>query len=54
MGIYTISEETATLTGGDWECKHHQRTKEKRLRLEAGLEEQPETILIPDQNEEQA
>ena len=38
MGISTLAEETASLTGGDWERKHQQRVKEKRLRVEAGLE----------------
>ena len=50
MGISTLAEETAALTGGDWERKHRQRTKEKRLRLEAGLEEPFETALMPDQD----
>ncbi|USO04151.1 MAG: hypothetical protein H6853_02425 [Rhodospirillales bacterium] len=39
MGISTLAEETAALTGGDWERKHRQRAKEKRMRLEAGLDE---------------
>lgn len=39
MGISTLSEETAALTGGDWERKHQQRAKEHKLRQEAGLEE---------------
>ncbi|MCK6417930.1 MAG: phage portal protein [Alphaproteobacteria bacterium] len=38
MGISTLAEETAALTGGDWEKKHKQRAKEKRLRVEDGLE----------------
>ena len=50
MGISTLAEETAALTGGDWERKHRQRTKEKRLRLEAGLEESFKTALMPDQD----
>lgn len=37
MGISTLAEETAQLTGGDWERKHRQRTKEQRMRVEAGL-----------------
>ena len=37
MGISTLSEETAQLTGGDWEKKHRQRIKENRMRVEAGL-----------------
>jgi capsid protein len=35
MGVSTLAEETAQLTGGDWERKHHQRVKETRLRREA-------------------
>jgi len=38
MGISTLAEETASLTGGDWDRKHQQRVKEKRMRVEAGLE----------------
>lgn len=38
MGISTLAEETASLTGGDWDRKHQQRVKEKRRRVEAGLE----------------
>lgn len=43
MGISTLAEETAGLTGGDWERKHRQRAKEKRMRIEAGLEDTQET-----------
>lgn len=39
MGISTLAEETAGLTGGDWERKHAQRAKEHKMRLEAGLDE---------------
>ncbi len=38
IGISTIAEETAQLTGGTWEAKHPQRVKEHRARAEAGLE----------------
>ncbi len=38
MGISTLAEETAALTGGDWEKKHKQRAKERRRRVEDGLE----------------
>lgn len=38
MGISTLAEETAALTGGDWEKKHEQRAKERRRRVEDGLE----------------
>jgi lambda family phage portal protein len=39
LGVSTLAEETAALTGGDWERKHPQRAKERRMRLAAGLEE---------------
>lgn len=39
MGISTRSEETAQLTGGDWEKKHPQSVKEHNMRKEAGLVE---------------
>lgn len=38
MGVSTLEEETAQLTGGDFMQKHAQRKKEKRMRVEAGLE----------------
>ncbi|MBI4030854.1 MAG: phage portal protein [Proteobacteria bacterium] len=38
LGISTLAEETAALTGGDWEQKHKQRAKERRMRVEDGLE----------------
>jgi lambda family phage portal protein len=38
-GFSTLQQETAELTGGDWEANHEQRAKEIRLRREAGLEE---------------
>jgi lambda family phage portal protein len=39
LGVSTLAEETAALTGGDWERKHIQRAKEKQMRLDAGLDE---------------
>jgi len=42
MGISTLAEETAILTGGDWERKYPQILKEQNLKKEAGL--------IPDTN----
>lgn len=39
LGVSTLAEETASLTGGDWERKHVQRSKEHKMRLEAGLDE---------------
>src|SRR5262249_609372 len=38
MGVSTLAEETAQLTGGIWEAKHAQRAKEHRLRVDAWLE----------------
>jgi lambda family phage portal protein len=37
MGVSTLAEETAQLTGGDWEKKHPQRVKEHTMRKSAGL-----------------
>ncbi len=41
LGVSTLSEETAQLTGGDWERKHSQRKKEVAARRADGLEEDP-------------
>ena len=38
LGVTTLSEETASMTGGDWEKKHPQRVKEFKRRLKDGLE----------------
>ena len=37
MGVSTLAEVTAEMTGGDWEKKHAQRVKEHNMRKEAGL-----------------
>lgn len=37
-GFSTRQQETAELTGGDWEANHVQRAKEERMRREAGLD----------------
>lgn len=37
VGISTLAEETAILTGGDWERKYPQILKEQKLKREAGL-----------------
>jgi len=37
MGITTLAEETARLTGGEWRKKHAQRAKEQKARRDAGL-----------------
>jgi capsid protein len=46
MGISTLAEETAILTGGDWERKYPQILKEYSLKQEAGISNQasPENI----------
>ena len=36
-GLSTRARETAELTGGDFEAYHRQRTREERIRREAGL-----------------
>jgi len=38
LGVSTVAEETAAMTGGTWEAKHPQRVKEHRARAAAGLE----------------
>ena len=50
MGVSTLSEETAQLTGGDWDKKHTQRTKESKLRREAGLEATIDHSAISDED----
>lgn len=37
IGVSTLAEETAMLTGGDWERKYPQILKEYRLKQEAGI-----------------
>lgn len=39
LGISTLEEETAQITGGNWETKHVQRAREHKLRTEAGLQD---------------
>ena len=46
LGVSTLEEETAQITGGSWETKHIQRAKEQKLRTEAGL-----TATIENSNE---
>ncbi len=38
LGISTLEEETAQLTGGNWETKHTQRAREHKMRIDANLE----------------
>jgi lambda family phage portal protein len=55
-GVSTLAEETAALTGGDWERKHTQRAKERRMRLADGLEMEeaaPATPVMPDPEDEE-
>jgi lambda family phage portal protein len=40
-GITTLEQETAEITGGDWEANHDQRVKEAYLRRVTGLEPTP-------------
>jgi lambda family phage portal protein len=37
LGVSTLEEETAQITGGRWETKHIQRAREQKLRDAAGL-----------------
>jgi lambda family phage portal protein len=39
LGVSTLEEETAQITGGNWETKHIQRAREQSLRTAAGLAE---------------
>ncbi len=41
-GLSTLDEETAQLTGGDWEQNHQQQVKERKARKEAELD--PEDV----------
>jgi len=41
-GLSTLAHETAELTGQDWERNHKQQAKERKMRLEAGLIEDPQ------------
>ena len=41
LGISTLADETAQLTGGDWETKHKQRVKEVHARKADGLDQEP-------------
>lgn len=42
LGVSTLEEETAQITGGSWETKHTQRAREHKMRTEAGLVEKIE------------
>lgn len=47
LGISTLTEETAQITGGDWERKHPQSAKEQKMRKEAGLVEEQKQAREP-------
>lgn len=52
IGLTTLETETAELTGGNWEDNHIQRTREKKKRVDDGLEE-PVQGVEPDLNPEE-
>lgn len=52
LGVSTLEEETAQITGGSWEIKHVQRAKEQRMRNEAGLVDNATTIKEAEDQEE--
>jgi lambda family phage portal protein len=41
LGVSTLAEETAQMTGGDWQQKHRQRVKEVNARRRDGLDVAP-------------
>lgn len=41
IGISTLDEETAALTGGDWATKHPQQVKEAKMRRRDALDKEP-------------
>ncbi len=41
LGVSTLAEITAEMTGGDWEKKHTQSVKESKMRIKDGLEPDP-------------
>lgn len=53
-GWITAAENTTEMTGGDWDRKHKQRTKEHKKRVEADLEPRITTVEVttpPDDND---
>ena len=53
MGVSTLSEVTAEMTGGDWEKKHPQSVKEHNMRGQAGLISEKKEPGISDQKLEE-
>lgn len=51
-GWITAAENTTELTGGDWESKHAQRTKEHRMRVDADLEPRITVVEVPAEPDE--
>jgi capsid protein len=49
IGISTIDQETAFLTGGDWEANHRQSAKEQKTQVKGGI---IPSVQDPDQAEE--
>ena len=52
-GFSTITEETAKMTGGDWERNHPQQVKEFTKRKDAGLEKAVDMTPDPDEKIEE-
>ena len=46
-GLATLEEETAKLTGGDWEQNHAQQVKERRAQVRDGLAAPPAPVAPP-------
>lgn len=53
-GLSTLAEETAQLSGGDWERKIRQRAKEEKLKKELGLDAPPPATAPPTTEPKQA
>lgn len=47
-GFSTLEEEVAAYSGGDWEAVHEQRAKEVRMRREAGLISERDSVSVSD------
>jgi capsid protein len=45
LGVSTLQEVTAEMTGGDWETKHAQRVKEQAMRVKGGLDKEANAAL---------
>ena len=47
LGITTLAQETAAITGGDWETNHPQRVREERMRRDGGLIREKDQTAAP-------